>query len=181
MIHAILWAMLTVVSLLALQSSEQNSDPWPAEPQSPLFRTDPYEYRLGLAVDVGATSEIILEPRVLHATGGEFNVDILTSGNWTLANTEKIKSSIRVNGNPVQLDASLKGKPGDEIYSYSITVPPGDISVVSFRVEWPVICFNSTINEDAAAKKTWPQEWPESAQPYLQPFEESRHITQQKI
>ena len=169
MIQTTLWIVATACSLLALQSSQQHVDPWPAEPQSPIFRTDPYEYRLGLAVDIGATSEVILEPRVLVSTGGDFVVDILTASNWTLANTDKINSSLRINGIPVASKPSLKGKPGDEMYSCTLPIPSGNINALSFRIEWPVISFNSKVDEAQAALKTWPQEWPENTQAYLRP------------
>lgn len=159
--------MLLITSILAPQATRGPVDRWPAQPLPPLFRSDPYESRIGLSVDVGATSEVILAPKVLQATGGEFNIDFVTAGNWTLADPSALKTSVRINGSPVSIPPTIRGKQGEEVFSVGLKIPPANINTLSFRVEWPVICFNSTVNEDLAAKATWPREWPAEAQGYL--------------
>ena len=156
-------------AIMIPQATRGPIDRWPAKPQPPLFRSDPYESIIGLSVDVGATSEIVLAPKVLQATGGEFNIDFVTAGNWTLADPSALTTSVRINGTPVTIKPTIRGKKGDEVFNVGIGIPPANINTLSFRAEWPVICFNSTINEEQAATITWPREWPPEVQPYLSP------------
>lgn len=164
---AILFLVLSTI--LAPQATRNPTDRWPAQPQPPLYRSDPYENRIGLNVDVGATSEVILAPKVLRATGGEFNVDFVTASNWTLADPSSLSCSVRINGTPTNIKPTIKGKEGEEVFSVGIKIPPANVNTLSFRVEWPVICFNSTVDENRAAKITWPREWPAEVQSYLNP------------
>jgi len=156
-------------AILIPQATRGPVDRWPAKPQPPLYRSDPYESRIGLSVDVGATSEVILAPKVLQATGGEFNIDFVTAGNWTLADPSALKTSVRINGSPVDITPTVRGKQGDEVYNVGIRIPAANINTLSFRAEWPVIAFNSTVDEARAATITWPREWPPEVQPYLAP------------
>ena len=168
MTHLALSILFALMPLLGTPAVDQD-DQWPNKPQLPLERSDPIEYQIGLGIDIGAAPEAIAQQRVLQASGGTFTINLITAGNWALAAPARLTSSLHINGQPAQVRQSVSGKQGDESYTALIQIPKANISALSLRVEWPVISFDSSINEELAARATWPRQWPAEALPYLAP------------
>ena len=161
--------LLTIVGGLLASPVQQQADQWPNKPQLPLVRSNPIEYQIGLGVEIGSATEAVVQQRNIQASGGMFNIDLITAGNWTLAAPARFSSTLRINGIPTQLRQTVNGAQGDETFRILIQIPQATISTLSLRTEWPVISFSSAINEDVAARATWPRTWPAEALPYLVP------------
>ncbi|MCH2161613.1 MAG: transglutaminase family protein [Phycisphaerales bacterium] len=166
-------ALITLLSTLAAPMSPQaataGQDRWVNAPTGALRREKPRGYTIGLSVDIGATSQVIADPNALNSTGGEFNVDMVVAGNWTVADPNAIQGSARINGIPTGASPRATGTPGDDTFTATIPVPKGPLNALSFRVEWPAISFNSVVDENLAAQATWPREWPADTRQYLSP------------
>lgn len=161
--------LLTILCASLVGPVQQQADEWPNKPQLPLVRSNPIEYQIGLGIELGSITEAIVQQRTLQSSGGTFNIDLITAGNWTLAAPARFSSTLRINGIPTQLRQTINGAQGDETYRALIEFPRATISKLSLRTEWPVISFSSSIDEVVAARATWPRTWPAEALPYLAP------------
>ena len=134
-----------------------------------MRREKPRAYTIGLNVDIATISRIIAEPNPVQSAGGAFFFDMVVGGNWTIANPDQLTSAVRLNGIPANPNPSITGTRGDEVFNIKLNIPRGAMNALTVRVEWPVIAFNSLVNEDLAAQVTWPRAWPPAVQPYLAP------------
>jgi hypothetical protein len=145
------------------------TDPWPACPPPPLRRSEPRGYTVGLAIDVGATSQLPQVADPFTSTGGVITIEPVVAGNWTVANLDQREVSLRLNGSPAPFDVKIEGDPNADHRRLLISVPDGVVNAISLRATWSAIAFNSEIDEAAAATITWPRQWAPEVQSYLTP------------
>lgn len=145
------------------------TDPWAACPVPPLRRTEPREYTAGLAIDIGAVSEINQVADPFTSTGGSITLEPVVADNWTVADLDRREVSLRVNGSPVRFESKVEGDPKLDHRRLVADIPDGPINAVSYRVSWPVLSFNSEVDEAAAARIPWPRTWPTETQRFLAP------------
>ena len=145
------------------------TDPWPAWPPPPLRRSEPRGYTVGLAIDVGAASQLPQVPDPFTSTGGEITIEPVTADNWTVADLDRREVSLLLNGSTVPFESRVEGDPKADHRRLVVSVPDGVVNALTLRAGWPAIAFNSEVDEAAAATIAWPRQWPPEAQAALQP------------
>ncbi|MAB71550.1 MAG: hypothetical protein CMJ54_03490 [Planctomycetaceae bacterium] len=139
---------------------QQAQDPWPGRPNPPLYRSNPRGYTVGLSVDFGTE-------RFLMA-GGAIAMDVATVDTTVVADLRGLEALVRINGTPVPPGLQIEGDPASGQQRVTLTLPKGEsTAAISTRVTWPAIAFDVAVDEAAAARVTWPREWPETVRPYL--------------
>ncbi len=145
------------------------TDPWPGWPPPPLRRSEPRGYTIGLAIDVGAASQLPQVPDPFTSAGGTITIEPVTAGNWTVADLDRREISLLLNGSPARFESRVEGDPTSDHRRLAISVPDGVVNALTMRAQWPAIAFNSEIDEAGAATIAWPRQWSPEAQPYLGP------------
>ena len=145
------------------------ADSWPGCPAPPLYRTDPRGYTVGLAIDIGATSQRQGVPDPFISLGGSITIEAATVDTSTVSDLRGRESSIRLNGIPQKATARIEGDPLTGSQRISLDIPRGSLQTVSARVTWPAIAFSIGVDEPMAAKVTWPREWTPEVAKFLAP------------
>ena len=84
------------------------ADSWPGCPAPPLYRTDPRGYTVGLAIDIGATSQRQGVPDPFISLGGSITLETATVDTSTVSDLRGLESSIRLNGIPQKATARIE-------------------------------------------------------------------------
>jgi hypothetical protein len=145
------------------------TDPWPAWPPPPLRRSEPRGYTVGLAIDVGAASQLPQVPDPFTSAGGRITIEPVTADNWTVADLDQRNVSLLINGATVPFEVRVEGDPKADHRRLVVSVPDGVVNALTLRASWPAIAFNSEVDEAGAASIAWPRQWPPEAQAYLGP------------
>jgi transglutaminase-like putative cysteine protease len=145
------------------------TDPWPAWPPPPLRRSKPKQYTVGLAIDVGATSQLAQVTDPFTSTGGRLTIEPVIADPWTVADLDRCEIMLRMNGSPVAFDSQVEGDPNADHRRIAISIPDGQVNALSLRASWPAIAFNSEVDESAASSIAWPRAWTSESQSYLSP------------
>lgn len=145
------------------------TDPWPGWPIPPLRRTEPREYTAGLAIDIGAASELPQVTDPFTSTGGSITLEPVTADQWTVANLDRREVSLLLNGSPVSFESKIEGDPKLDHRRLVTSIPDGVVNALTFRAQWPTIAFNSEVDEAAASRIPWPRTWPAETARYLDP------------
>ncbi len=151
------------------QAGPVPTDPWPAWPPLPLRRSEPRGYTVGLAIDVGATSQLPQVPDPFTSTGGTVTIEPVVADNWTVADLDQREISVRLNGSPVPFETKIDGDAKSDHRRLVISIPDGVVNTLSLRASWAAIAFNSEVDEAAASNIAWPRAWAPEVQPYLSP------------
>ena len=144
----------------AAVSPQQARDPWPGRPNPPVYRSNPRGYTVGLSIDFGTE-------RFLMA-GGAIAMDVATVDTTVVADLRGLEALVRINGTPVPPEVRIEGDASSGQQRVTLTLPKGkSTAAISTRVTWPAIAFDVAVDEAAAARVTWPREWPEHVRPFL--------------
>lgn len=152
------------------------TDPWPAWPPPPIYRSNPRGYTVGLSINVGSLGDGINGP-LLASAGGDVTISAIVADNFTVSDLRHLQ----VNGGVLGIAGSeagrfrgswaLEGPEDADVRRIVQKVPAGRYNGLVTRVEWPAIAFSSSIDEAAASRLTWPRRWSPEAALFLGPSE----------
>jgi hypothetical protein len=112
------------------------TDPWPAWPPPPLRRSEPRGYTVGLAIDVGAASQLPQVPDPFTSRGGMITIEPVTADNWTVADLDQREVSLRLNGSSVPFESKIEGDPTADHRRLVVSIPDGVVNALTMRATW---------------------------------------------
>ena len=97
--------------------------PGPGARRLPLYRSDPRGYTVGLAIDIGATSQTRGVPDPFLSLGGSITIAAATVDTATVSDLRGLETSIRLNGIPQNTSARVEGDPLSGSQRISLGIP----------------------------------------------------------
>jgi hypothetical protein len=141
-------------------------------PEPPLRRLDPRIWEARLEANLWAPSMRRGDTTPLQLRDIRLWLPFVLQSTWSQVDAGTIRTDIWVQGqrHPAPADASSmrQGLPWG-LSAVGINVAELQGQSLKWSVTWNEQCWASAVDEAAAARATWPSEWPEDARPALLP------------
>jgi hypothetical protein len=141
-------------------------------PEFPVQRLDPRKWEAKIKADVFGQPFNSLEEDPLLTPRAEIVIPIIMRGAYSRADASSIKVAGQINGQTYRIGDvpwNLRGPHPDG--TAEIVIEFVDVKGQSMGVEvtWMEQSWSSAVDDVAAARITWPSEWPEEVKPFLKP------------
>jgi hypothetical protein len=160
--------VLAIMPAMAANAQPENGGP----PIHPIGRTAPRLFETTITADIFTEKREITENDPLLANQSELVVPVLIKGAFSHAYPDSIVVAGQINGqfhSAGNVPWSLRGPHPDGTAEIVIEFANLRAQSLGIRVTWRQQSWLATVDEAAAARVTWPVEWPEVVRPFLKP------------
>lgn len=139
-------------------------------PELPLRRTDPRLWEGRIDSSLWAPSMRRGDTQTLQLRNIMIWVPVVVQSTWSQVDPSSIRTEIWVQGerHPSPADrTSFRQGLQDGLAAVGISIPEVSGQSLKWSIRWTEQCWSSVVDESAAARITWPVEWPAEAKACL--------------